>query len=318
MKKLFSLSAAALLALGAQAQNSNKPYRMDKANNQVMANEMPKPLHISLGSAAKTTATPFWTESFGSGNATTLPTGWSAAGGNGVNLTWKWTNAASTGAFTLGPLNSTTASNGWMIYDSDVIGDANPTVTPLVGTLTSPVFSCAGKPTVAISFQQFFRRFQDTCILEVSNDGGTNYTQFSVLPNNSFASNTSLPTNPTLTTINVSSVAANQANVRIRFRYIGVLAGGAFNWMIDDVAASELDPIDVELSDAAFIMTKSNPAGNDYTAFGTFPRQFVDTVFPIVRVTNRGSTAPATASVTANVTNGTSVYSKSVVFTAYR
>ncbi len=180
-----------------------------------------------------------------------IPAGWTtspvatAGGFNG----WVWENAtlaaANASTYRIAPIASTTAADGWMLFDSD--RDCSGTQD---AKLISPVINCTGKPTVVIEFQEFYRKYVDSTALMVSGDGGATWTYMrikeNVCTNTQYCS--SDPTghaaatgnNPTTVQIDISSVAANNANVKFGFRFVsnaalGAQAGCAYQWKIDDV-----------------------------------------------------------------------------------
>jgi len=96
---------------------------------------------------------------------------------------------------------------------------------------------------VVLSWQQYFRRFQETHKVEVSNDS-TNWTTV-------FNSATTIPVNttianPTNVSVNISSVAAGQTNLWIRFHYVGAWD---WFWAVDDIALVEPPANDLVLED---------------------------------------------------------------------
>jgi len=308
MKKLALLTTVGLLAFGANAQSTQSHVIRANSNSNVTtlekytATPASSVNRASLSQVARTTATPFYTETFGSGTTTTLPTGWTATGNSSFPGTWKWRNVACTGQFNIGVINSTTAANGWMVYDSDSLGDLSPAV-PIEGWLTSGTISCTGHSTVELSFEEWFRKFQDSCFVEVSNNGGTSWTQFPLLANNTMPNNTNLPSNSYKMRLNISSVAANQANVKIRFYYRGRYSGGSFNWLVDDVALAELDPTEVGIENSGVLCFGGANVG--WTSFATMPLQLVDTLHPITFMNNFGANVQASVPVTAKIYNGT-------------
>lgn len=306
------LPALALAQSGKQSILTREHVQRVRGGFEVARPQQHQPVNKNFAQLAKTTATPFAVEDFSSGAPGQLPSGW-INGTSAGNATWKWTNVAATSQYNIGALNSSTAANGWMIYDSDSIGSLN-NATSLNGWLESPSYDCSTHPTVQVTFQQYFRKFQDSCFLEVSNNNGGTWTVFSIKPNNSLANNSSLPTNPTTTSIDISSVAAGQADVKIRFRYkYNGAAGGAYNWLIDDVSLSELDPVEIGIDNAVILMADGT---GGLTSFGAIPVQLVDTLLPVIGVSNNGSTA-SNANLSANVYNGTtSVYSQTKTLTA--
>jgi hypothetical protein len=86
---------------------------------------------------------------------------------------------------------------------------------------------------VNLQWTQYYRHFQDPHFVEVSTDGGANWTSFEV--NTELGSSVNSD-NPDYGLVNISSAAAGQAQVWIRFRYEG--AWGWF-WCVDDVAITE-------------------------------------------------------------------------------
>ncbi len=319
MKKQLLLILLGGLALPAFAQQSSRKVVDDSklAPNYFDNSEVSKskPLSsYSFSNLAKTTAVPFVSEDFGSGTPTSLPTGWSASGSGSVTATWKWATAATTGAFSIGAINSPTATNGWMVYDSDSIGKLTPTVQ-ISGYLQSPSYNCFGHPTVELSFQEYYRKFADSCFIDVSNDGGLNFTTFPIQDNNALSNTAYVPSNPYLIRIDISSVAANEASVILRFRYKTTYLTGTYNWLVDDIALSELELIDLKLNNPAVVMYDGT---GGFTSFGNIPKQFIDTLVPVVSLSNLGSSDPGNVAVHADITlNGATVYQDSSTFTTF-
>ncbi len=302
MKKLILLSAAGLLGFGADAQQANQS--VVKTGGDVNAKISAAP--IGAGSQitqtryrnnAKTTATPFYTETFGTGTRTSLPTGWTAPQIGGHAATWKWTNARSMGGsggnYSIPAIASTSASDGWMIYDSDSIGDLNPSLIPIIGGLVSPVINCSSHSSVLVSFQNYFRKFRDSTYVDVSINGGTSWTTFPVLVNNTMGNNTTNANNPEIVRINISSVAANQSSVQLRFRYVlnfnTAPAYGALNWLIDDVTLSEIDPVELSINNSGmFQYMGGNNELTNYSLFSNYPKTLIDSVLPITYIDNNG------------------------------
>lgn len=316
MKKLFLLSAAGFLSLGAGAQQATQSVVRTGAEATAVIKAAPAGSGKMISqtrhfSTAKTTAAPFWSETFGSGSTGNLPTGWSATAGAGLgNATWYWTKSAASGSFNIGALNSTTASNGWMIYNSDSIGDLFPTTLPLTGSLISPVINCSSHASVLVTFQQLFRKFRDSTYLDVSIDGGSSWAAtYPILENNSMGNNTTNKNNPTLVRVNITPTAANQANVKLRFRYVINVnsgAGGTFNWLVDDVNVSELDPVDLGIDNsAAYLYTGSTGIYTNYALFSNIPKTVVDSLVPITYITNYGMNSISSPGVDWKLFNGT-------------
>lgn len=137
-------------------------------------------------------------------------------------------------------INSPSRSNGAMVFNSDLYDNAGiqgnfkmgKCPAPHSGVLTSPVIDCSTFNSVAIRFNQYYRNYQSTCFVDVSNDGGANWTPFQLNQSvavNAETSNASQAATQIL--INISSVAANQPNVQVRFRF----EGEYYYWIVDDV-----------------------------------------------------------------------------------
>jgi hypothetical protein len=316
MKKLILLFACGTVVTGTYAQHmrNNVPNSVKPVSREVyVAPPSTQKLRMAPQpqNAAKTTASTFWgPETFGTGSAGVLPTGWTV-NAPGTN-TWKWANSASTSSFTMGAMNSTTASDGWMIFDSDLIGAA--TGGAPTGYLQSPaITACATQASVRLNFENFFRNFYDSCSVWVSTGStfaaGT-YHVYPVYYNNTTPVNSSTP-NPSTVNINISGVAAMQANVYIRFVYYGY-TGGSYSWMIDDITLSDMDAVDAALNKPS--VAYYSGADNGWAAFGAKPAKMMDTVYPAAFLTNYGATGFPTTTVNAKIfQGGTSVYDNNVV-----
>ncbi|MEO6831459.1 MAG: hypothetical protein ABI169_04630, partial [Chitinophagaceae bacterium] len=299
MKKSFLLCAIGLTSFGAFAQQAHRSVVQATAS-EAGAQAAVKTASGAFGGNyitesrfaknAKATAAAFWTEDFSTGTATSLPAGWSAIVPSGQIGNWRWTKIASPGQYNIGALNSTTASNGWMIFDGDSVGKLQPTRLPLQGSLISPPINCAAHTSVMATFQQLFRKFRDSTYLDVSNDGGTTWTTYPILANNSMSDNSINSTNPSIIRINITATAASQANVKLRFRYEdNVYKTGSYNWLVDDVALTELDPVELGISSSGIYHI--NGPSNQYSGwslFSSIPLQLADSMLPITFLANYG------------------------------
>lgn len=328
MKKSFLLCAIGLTSFGAFAQQARNSVVHSTANENSTqaAVKTASPVfggnfitQSKYATHAKVAATAFWTEDFSTGSSTTFPAGWSATKPSGQIGNWKWTKVAAIGGFSIGALNSSTAANGWMIFDSDSIGDLQPSTLPIRGSLISPTINCAPHATVMATFQQLYRKFRDSTYLDVSNDGGSTWTTYPVLVNNSMNDNTTNANNPTLARINISATAAGQANVKLRFRYEdNVYLGGTFNWLVDDIALTELDPVDLGIAGSA-MWQQNGPANlySSYSLFSNIPLTLVDSLLPVTYLTNYGSNPGSNVNTNVQLFRGTSsIYAKSTIYSA--
>ena len=172
---------------------------------------------------------------------------WTIGTNDATTDNWVIGTGVPSGSFAIDGIASTSAANGFALFDSDLLCSGNQRAWVALNAGVD----CSAHSTGAVDFEQHFRSFQDQTFLEVSVDGGTTWTQFEV--NADLADNSSTA-NPELTSVNISSVAANQSDVRIRFYFYseagvtGTLGGCAYAWMVDDIAFRDVDPFDLELT----------------------------------------------------------------------
>jgi len=151
---------------------------------------------------------------------------------------WTWTQTGPSGTFPIGPLESTTAAGGYLLFDSDqqCSGSQN-------ARIQSPVLNLSQESTVELRWQQRYRRFESAIYVEVSKDGGQTFAPFELSPalmNDEFSGIQG--ENPDYVTLDISPVAAGETAVVIAFRFyseemiFGEGAGCGYAWMVDDVA----------------------------------------------------------------------------------
>lgn len=181
-------------------------------------------------------ATAFYSEDFSAG----LPATWTAVDNAGHGVNWKYT---ATGIFHLGsPAGldtlstvGTSAANGYMMYDSDSSGGG---VGGENADLTSGVIDCSSHTSVILTFNQLLVHYAESAKVYVSNDG-SNWTE--VYDASAGLSQGQATPNPDFVNLDISSVAAGQDTVYIRWNFTGDYD---YWWMIDDVQLYEPDPND--------------------------------------------------------------------------
>jgi hypothetical protein len=163
----------------------------------------------------------FWAEDFSNG----IPAGWSNFEVNNSAGKWQWDNDPTALIFfPQPPFASATAANGFVFFDSDAYN------IPHDARLISTSVDCSNQSTVIIHFENQYDYFSTTsqAILEVSND--------SLIWNATIL----FPQHPAndqrehvqIVELDISAVAANQANVYLRFRWLG---HNEYIWRVDDI-----------------------------------------------------------------------------------
>jgi hypothetical protein len=186
-----------------------------------------------------------WYDSFADLSNWTLGT--TGAFGTADSL-WEYTTDGPYGTFsgTWGDIQSPTANNGWVMFDSDGNGSANPTNGAPTGVefdtyiqMTDSV-DLSAYPVVAVSFTEFYKELQSEVFLDVSTDG-TNWTSLQL--HVGFGSNDQTEQDAILYQ-DISSLAGGQSSVWIRLRFVGY----GYFWQVDDFMLVEGVENDIELS----------------------------------------------------------------------
>lgn len=195
-----------------------------------------------------------WTEDFSDGG---MPSGWTSmdASGNGGVWTWCDDPVDANGAGCVvnwttyvnqhGSFASATATNGFMVMDSDNLGGlANP---PHVVRLTTAAIDCSALSEVWVKSENLIGVWEyattDNAVLRVSTDGvnWTAYNLFDIAPgmsgNEPGVSRWTL--NPGFALTNISAIAAGQSTVYLQWSWTG---NYEYYWLLDDVVVYDADP----------------------------------------------------------------------------
>ena len=153
---------------------------------------------FTIGLVAQAT---IYTQNFSSAS---LPAGWQNVDetGNGAGT---WTRKTSAHGFA-----STSASNGFYIFDSDLLGNDSK---PENASLITAAINCAANAHVALQFEHYFQQFQSSSGTVFVSTDNANWTQIYL------ANSTS--SNPEVVTVNLTAYAANLATVYLKFIYSG-------------------------------------------------------------------------------------------------
>jgi hypothetical protein len=131
-------------------------------------------------------------------------------------LDWNWTTNTDVSSqmvtglpASLETFNSTTASNGYMIINSDAApGNLDQNGTPIVAEFTNvqPI-DLTGYQNVQLTFQHSFRWWNDTRGVRVSGDNGVTWTDFEISNATTYNTPNQNSDNPHISTYNISSIA---------------------------------------------------------------------------------------------------------------
>lgn len=169
-----------------------------------------------------------------------------------------------------GNIQSTTASNGFAMIDSDFYGGASAgTCVEDSWIQTADSIDLTNYDRVVLEFETWYRRYNsEKPYVVISTDGVTwpeltPTTDISGMPNvfdiwPDFPDVTSLDNNPTLVRLNITDVAANQPKVWVRFHWTGTWG---YAWFVDDVKIVE-QPANDLVTESAFMT--HNGSGDEY------------------------------------------------------
>ena len=150
-------------------------------------------------------------------DATTLPAGWTVVDNAGSGAVWSFDNPC-------GRTNLTGGSGNFAIADSDCAGTVN-----MDTELRTPVLDFTGWSTVMLEFKYDWREYSGNEVgdVDVSVNGAAGPWT------NVWRRDSGSDRGPQTAVIDISAIAANQANVMIRFHYYN--ANYDWWWEVDDV-----------------------------------------------------------------------------------
>jgi len=208
-------------------------------------------------------APPIWEEDFSGG----FPAGWSTytsnTQGGFATCPWVYTQDGSwgyyqgtQGASAAAGISSTTALNGYLISDTDSANHhsygqpSGTTYEYIESYFTTSAINLSMNSAVSLEFEHLFRynnlgstQFIPPTVA-VSSDSitWTNYQINAGVPNNTQSSD------PEIVSLNISSVAGNQATVYIKIGW----TSRCYYWMIDDMKIVETPPNLLAMQDETF------------------------------------------------------------------
>ncbi len=310
MKRTAILFSAALFGFGLQAQDqkhraqqSFKPevYQADVVKQRSNRNFN----QVNTGSTSS--ATVFWSEDFSAG----IPSGWTQMGST-PTTNWEYRGTSTTpnnttgsrGAFAqgTGPILSSSAGNGFVIFDSDYLdnggigtnmgGGISP--TPHIGRLMTDTIDLSAQTAVEFSFTSYARQFFSSYFVAFSKDGGATWPDTlelfdEVEVNGGTDEDLRL-------SFNVSSFIGGESEAMIQFIYAGNKPGnvngtGYYFWQLDDVELASLPENEIRFTDLNGAPAQDISFNNDpsYAKYGIMnDDQIVPMVFD-ANIYNYGS-----------------------------
>lgn len=179
------------------------------------------------------------------GSDFSVPAEWVSGKASGTTGDWVISATGATGPFSIGTIQSTTRTNGFAKFDSDLGCSGNQHAWI---SMSQPI-SLSNHAAVIVEFQQYYSKYIDSTFVDVS----TNGTSWSAYEVNSQYANNDISPNPETVQLNISAVAGSQPLVWIRFRFysrtatMGAGAGCGYAWMVDDFKVMTLPDNDLVL-----------------------------------------------------------------------
>ncbi len=254
MKLKYTALLLVAVSTAAQAQ-----YAAPRASKHGLTSL--KPAHTVVDAPqnmAKAAGDTVWTEDFANGFAGNNPSGaWTTGEADGN--WWVYSHTGPNGAYSNNTevIESTTAANGFMIFQADS-GNTNWADTTIVaaptswyGALVSPIIDLTATPYVRVDFEQSQRWCCSAAPqhVEVSSDGGATWPIS--IPVITAAVNVDQGTITGSANI-TGGIAANPAQARFRFVWDGTASGSShYHWQVDDVKLIEVFDYDLMMMSAA-------------------------------------------------------------------
>mgnify|MGYP002833667559 FL=1 len=231
MKKFYLSLCTIGIAVASFAQQND-------VRNSEMSLKSSK-FHHYTSSQEDSKAPPFWQDDFSDASLWTM----TDYAHNGAQ-NWVIGTAAPSGGFSngMGAIASTTAANGFAMYDSDALATSASNVQDASLTFNNSI-DCSQYQYINLNVETYHRKFQDSVFVEVSNDN-VNWDRYEMHVDLDVNDGSA---NPEFASINISSTAGNQTTVWIRFRYEGQWD---YAWMLDDVSLSETPNNAASITDA--------------------------------------------------------------------
>lgn len=248
-----------------------------------------------------------WEETFGGGS---IPTGWVTVDNFQLGHVWLWTSNPNPGlngqySSNTDPFLSTTATNGYVVLPGDHYNTPATTgMQDMNAYLMSPAINCDTASSVMLKFEQYYRYCcGNDQIMQVSvSTNNVNWTDYDV----SKGVETNITSeNPDIVTINITSIAAFQPTVYLKFLLSGV---SHYYWAIDDVALVVAPANDIRIT-KTYVSNAVLVSGNyQLTGFySSIPMNHITPIAVLADIHNFGNSTQHDVVFNAKVTNSTGV-----------
>jgi hypothetical protein len=170
--------------------------------------------------------------------------GWTTVGVTCSTAVWVWESdgKADKGAYSAGSgdrgIKSPSVSNGAMVFDSDFYDNGGKQGNEFLGKgscpaphaaeLISPIMNLAGKGSMSLKFNQFFRNYEAETKVAYSTDGGNSWS-------NPVDVNPLVPRGQSTVDSDVKLIPLKGAVGTDKFRVKFIFDGDYYFWIIDDV-----------------------------------------------------------------------------------
>ena len=143
-----------------------------------------------------------------------------------------------------GPAVMTSAANGFLMIDSDASGQSATQDAYATYVGATPI-NCTGQAAVTLEYEQHYRTYLDERYVDVSTDNWVTFDTY-VVTDGTEGGGTVVSG---IGSIDISMTAANEANVSIRFHYVGAWG---WHWAVDDINVKSTEPYDLKADGTAW------------------------------------------------------------------
>lgn len=257
MKKIYSFALVMLSCVVASAQSSVAPAPR-KVQYQEFQNR-------NNGVAANANRDIIWQDDF------SAPSNWIIAHDGTFDSDFEiGTGLVSAGQYGTPAILSTTADNGYAMYNSDGYNNSAGVAYEQAHITTATPIDLSAYPNVILEFETQYRRFTDEQTWLVISTDGTFPTLddptldisgipgvYRVWEDGELTTSVS-PGNPTTRSFNISEIAGGASQVWVRFQFTGIWG---YAWYIDDVQIYEQYQHDAKIFNA---YVSSTGTGEEY------------------------------------------------------